>query len=115
MAITDEQYQAARGKNARAKKISLDVCGEAVEIVARPATRTEWKNYKALANNADENKSASANEQLVIFCTLEPDPKTPEFASLLDRYPAAADVISSKIKEISGLSLKVELDLLNRS
>jgi hypothetical protein len=46
---------------------------------------------------------------LVIFCALAPTGN--ELTALLDRFPAAADVISGKVKELSGLSSKVEVDL----
>jgi hypothetical protein len=109
MAITQEQYDEAKRKDSRAKKISVDVCGESVEVVARPASRAEWKAYKALANSADENKSATANEQLLSFCALSPHGS--ELTDLLNKFPAVADVVASKVKEISGLSARVEVDL----
>ena len=107
MKVSDEQYQAAKLKDSRAKKISVDIFSDVVEIVSRPATRSEWKAYKALANDNDQNRSATANEQLVIFTTLHPTGG--ELTSLLDRYPASADVLAGKVKELSGLSSKVEV------
>lgn len=109
MRLTDEQFSAAKLKDSRAKRVCLTVGDEEVEVAIRPATRGEWKSYKALANNPDENKSAAANEQLLIFTALSPAGK--ELNDLLDRHPAAADVIAGKVKEISGLTSKVEVDL----
>jgi hypothetical protein len=109
MAVTDEQLQAAKLKSARATQIHITVGVDVIDVVARPATRAEWKAYKALANDASQDKAASANEQLAIFCTLVPAGN--DFVALLDRYPAAADIIAGQIKELSGLSNKVERDL----
>lgn len=109
MQLTAEQVSAAKAKEPRSKKVTIDAAGEIIEVMIRPPTRAEAKLYKSLANSQDEAKSAGANEQLLKWCCVDPDPKTADFATLIEQRGFLADTVASKIKELGGLTSKVEL------
>lgn len=109
MRVTDEQVAAAKAKDARAKKVTLKVMGETIDVVIRPPTRAEWKSFKQLRANPDEAKSSAANEQLLTFCTIFPDPKGAEFSTLFDQYPGLSDTLWSYAAKMAGMSAEVEV------
>jgi hypothetical protein len=101
MKVTEEQFAAAKLKDARAKIVTVTVNDEAFDFVVRPATRAEWKVYKSVANDPNPDRSACANEALLIDTALCPTGH--DLILALDKIPAAADVIAGKIKTLSGL------------
>jgi hypothetical protein len=109
MRITDEQYKALKVKDSRCRKLTMKVMEDVFDIVVRPPTRLEWKAFKALRSNADDNKSAAANDQLLLGCTLFPDPKAVEFAQLFDLYPGISDTLWSHVAKMAGMTAEVEV------
>jgi hypothetical protein len=108
MKILDDQYKALKLKDDRCRKLTLKIMDDEIDVVVRPASRHEWRAHKALRNNSDENKSAAANDQLLLNCTLFPDPKTPEFQQLFDRYPALSDTLWAHVAKMAGMTAEVE-------
>jgi hypothetical protein len=109
MQVTAEQLKAAKAKDARARKITADVLGDKLEVVVRPPSRAEWKAFWTLRRNADDAKASAANEQLLTFCTLVPDPKSAEYSQLFDQYPGLADSIWTQVAQMGGMTAKIEL------
>ena len=95
-------------KDPRAKKLEIDVLGDVFDVVVRTPSRQEWKAFKALRANSDENKAAAANEQLLLNCTMFPDPKTNDYNALFDRYPGVIDTLWTQVAQMAGMGAKVE-------
>jgi hypothetical protein len=74
----------------------VDVC--LTMVAFKRCSRGEYKRFRAAVT--DERKKADALETLARACVVYPEPK--EFDQFLDKYPAAADVIGSKVLEVAG-------------
>jgi hypothetical protein len=109
MRITPEKFAELKQAHPRARKLTLKLVDETVDVVIRPANRIEWKAFKALRANPDDTKSAAANDQLLLNVTLFPDPKTPDYAAVFETYPALADTLWSQVAELAGMTSKIEV------
>jgi hypothetical protein len=107
--ITDEQLAALKVAHPRAKKFKFTVYDDVFDVVLRPATRAEYKAFRVLRKSGDETKSEAANEQLLVFTALFPDPKSVDLGQLLDKYPAVSDTLWAYAAEMVGMTAKVEV------
>ena len=111
MRITDEAFEALKAKDARCKKLSVKLKEGVVDIVVRPPSWAEYSGWRQMIRSSDSAKQAAANKQLLLFCTLFPDPKAKdgEFEALVNRNPGLPDNLSTHIGELSGLTAEVEV------
>lgn len=107
--VTDEELNLHKTKNARAKRLTLQIMGEQVELVVRPPSRAEYIQYKALVNSDKPEENAGARYQLLVFCSMSPDPKTSDLSQLVDQYPALPDSIWPTLGKLAGITNEITL------
>lgn len=108
--VSDEELQGLKAKDARARKVKLTLAfGDVVEIVVRPASRAEYQQFKQLSNSDKPEEVTKAREQLLVFCSLSPDPKTPELQKLVDQYPAIPDSVWPTLGKMAGITSEIEV------
>lgn len=108
MQISEGELTALKAKDSRVKKFTLKLADGPQDFVLRPPSWAEYSGWRQMIRNSDERKSASANRQLLLFCTLWPDPKGPDYQTVIDRFPGIADNLTNKIGEMAGLTAEVE-------
>ena len=108
MQIEPEAFEALKAKDSRVKKFSVKLSDGKQDVVLRPPSWHEYSMWRQMIRNSDERKSASANRQLLLCCTVWPDPKGSDYQPLVDRYPGIADNLTNKIGEMAGLTAEVE-------
>lgn len=107
--ISKEAAAEAKKTYPEAKRFTMSIRKQKIEVICRMPSRIEWRKFKTdiLAGG---QASAGAQEQLFINCCVYPKPA--ELDGLLSRYPAAADVFGVKLRELAGSSEEVaEADL----
>jgi hypothetical protein len=109
MQISDEAFEALKQRDSRAKKFTLKLQDGKQDFVLRPPTWGEYSAWRQIARSSDEKKQVSGSRQLLLFCTLWPDPKGTEYQPIVDRYPGIADNLINHIGEMAGLTAEVEV------
>ena len=111
MRITDEAFAALKAKDARCRKLTVRLAEGKVDVVIRPPSWAEYSGWRQMVRNSDTAKQAAANKQLLIFCTLYPDPKGQdgEFSALIDRNPGLPDNLANHIGDLAGLTAEGEV------
>lgn len=97
--ITEEQIAEAKIK---AKDVTLlEASGE--EVLARPATRAEWKKHMSALTN--EETRSIAFDALFFDCVVFP-PRA-ELNAMLERQPGLSLTFAKQIQKLSGLTSEV--------
>lgn len=108
--VKDEEFQQHKAKYPRAKRLTVTVEGDRLEFVVRPPSLAEFNAFKALNNDSNPERAETAKIQLWTFCSLSPDPKTPELRQIVEVYPGLPDTIFTKaLGKLAGLGAEVEL------
>jgi len=92
--MTDQTIEELKEKHGDV--YTVETCGAVV--VFKRCSRMEYKRFRE--SLASERKKADALETLARACIVHPEAS--ELNDFFDRYPAAADVIGSKILEVAG-------------
>ena len=110
MLISEEAMQAFKAKDARARKFTVRIKHEApFDVVMRPPSWAEFTSWRQLIRSSEPAKAAGANKQLVLFCTLYPDPKTPEFDQVFNQFAGLCDNLANHLGDMAGLTAEVEV------
>ncbi len=104
--LTEEQLAEYEAKFPGCVRVLVNGPAGEREVIIRPATRPEWKRFKA--RQRDPQWQPESTEELITACVVYPDARG--FQALLDTpgYAAVADAISQirEINELLGLSVK---------